>query len=337
LITVGHDGTVRYGTNKEGTRDRVKAALFRCGYLWPSNWRQIARKLSEFDDVILGLDTNILYNCTVSEHLLPALSLINPTGYTLTPNWMLFAIPSGVIHELEEAANLRDDRGFLVHGGRMGFRALQEVIELNQNIDMPGISLLVVGEADPALDVRIELQGLRADLRKIQQSKSQRDVVGGVSRSRKSSSGDMIIRSQLKIFLRQLDFHKGAYFLTADKSNAALARAEGLCPIYVRPPSKTPRIRRRQGQAVKLRVPTGKLVYDMAVEFRPLTIRRGDQDITVKCDARGEMIDYWVYRSLQIEREDFDKLQSGYQGRFGLGEAKKAWDKLVHEFVGLEE
>lgn len=355
LITVERDGTVRYGTSKKQVRKRVGDALCRCGYLWPSNWKEIAEKLSDFDDVILGVDTNILYRCTVSEHLLPALSLINPKGYAPTPNWILFVIPSGVIHELEEAANLRDGRGLLIHGGRMGFRALQEVIQLNQNIDMPGISLLVVGEADPALDTRVELQGLRgdlhrlrvdlrrlgADLRKGQEGadpgKGEQDGAGQIPRPRKSSSGDMIIRSQLKTFLRQLDFHKGAYFLTADKSNAALARAEGLSPIYVRPPTKTPRIRWTQGEAIRMRVPIGKLVYDMAVEFRPLIIRQGDQDVIVRCDTKGEMIDYWVHKSLEIEEEGLERLQSDYQGKFGLKKVGSVWSKLTQELVGLEE
>jgi hypothetical protein len=153
----------------------------------------------------------------------------------------------------------------------------------------------------------------------------------------------MIIRSQLKTFLRQLDFHKGAYFLTADKSNAALARAEGLCPIYVRPPSKTPRIRWREGdgwkqrEEMRMRVPIGKLVYDMAVEFRPLTIRRGDQDIKVKCDPKGEMIDHWVHKNLEIEREGLERLQGDYQGKFGLRRVRRTWRRLTRELVGWEE
>jgi hypothetical protein len=353
LITVQQDGTVKHGRNTEEVRNRVRRALCRCGLLWPSNWKKIAKKLSEFDDVILGVDTNVLYNCTVSEHLLPALSLINPRGYAPTPNWMLLVIPSGVIHELEEAANLRDDKGQLVHGGRMGFRALQEVIELNQSKDMPSISLLVVGEADPALDTRIELQGLRADLRRLRVDlhklradlcKSEQDMTGQTLRPRKSSSGDMIIRSQLKTFLRQLDFHKGAYFLTADKSNAALARAEGLCPIYIQPPFEEPhrirRIRRipgKKGEVIRMRAPIGKLVYDMAVEFRPLTIRQGNRDIVVECDAQGENIHYWVHRSLWIERKGFERLQSDYQGKFALKKVQKIWNRLTQELVGLEE
>jgi hypothetical protein len=298
--------------------------------LWPSNCKAIARKLSEFDDVILGVDTNVLYSCTVSEHLIPALSLMNPRGYAPTPNWILFVIPNGVMHELEEAANLRNDAGYLGVGGRMGFRALQEVIELNQNVDLPGISLQVAGDANPILDTRVELQGLRRDLRASHKA-------GGGRRPTKSSSGDMIIRSQFREFLRQVDFHKGAYFLTADKSNAALARAEGLCPIYIQPPSRAPhRIRASDGQTIDARAPLGKLVYELAVQFRPLTVRQGDSEIAVRCDSRGEKIEYWIYKSLEFEREDFEKLQSAYGGQFDLGKVNATWRKLVEELVELE-
>lgn len=324
LVTIERDGGVRYATNNGGVRE----ALCRCGLLWPANWKAIASKLSEFDDVILGVDTNVLYNCTVSEHLIPALSLMNPRGYAPTPNWILFVIPNGVMHELEEAANLRNDIGYLGVGGRMGFRALQEVIELNQNADLPGISLLVSGDANPILDTRVELQGLRRDLRTSHQ---------GGQRLIKSSSGDMIIRSQFKQFLRQVDFHKGAYFLTADKSNAALARAEGLSPIYIQPPPRAPhRIRESKGQTIDARVPLGKMIYEMAVQFRPLAIRQGDREIEVRCDARGERIEYWLYKSLEFEREDFEELTSAYRGQQDLGKATKVWSKLVSELVELE-
>ena len=328
LVAIRQDGTVDYDLRTRG----VRQALCRCGLLWPSNWKEIASKLAGFDDVVLGVDTNVLYNCTLSEHLLPALSLVNPRGYAPTPNWILFVIPSGVMHELEEAANIRNDTGSLARVGRMGFRALQEVIELNQNVDIPGVSLLVAGEASPALDTRVELQGLRADLLRSQQGSG-----AGKLRPRKSSSGDMIIRSQFKAFLRQLDLHKGAHFLTADKSNAALARAEGLYPIYVRPPSNTPYRIRGRGDEVVVTVPIGKLIYEMAVQFRSITIRRGDRELEMKCDGKGERIDYWVYRNLQVDREGFEQLQMDYRGKFSLKRVRDVWARSMAELVGVEE
>ncbi len=328
LATVKRDGSVAF----DKKMNRVKDALCRSGLLWPVNWRKIAERLAAYDDVVLGVDTNILFNCTPSEHLLPALSLVNHRGYVCTPNWILFVVPTAVMHELEEAANVRDTKRLLKTRGRMGFRALQEVIELNQNAGIPGVSLLIAGEANPVLDTRIELQGLRADLRKDKQ-----EADDEAPQSKKSSSGDMIIRSQFKSFLRQLDFHKGAYFLTADKSNAALARAEGLCPIYVCPPDdKPPRIKINEKQWATVRVPTGKLVYEMAVQFRPLTIRRGDRNVVVKCDARGEAIDYWIYRKLEIERQNLKELRKDYRGKFSLNKTAEVWNRHIQELVGLD-
>ena len=88
---------------------------------------------------------------------------------------------------------------------------------------------------------------------------------------------------------------------------------------------------------MKMRVPIGKLVYDMAVEFRPLTIRPGDQNVTVKCDPKGEMIDRWVHKNLEIEEEGLERLQGDYQGKFGLKKVRRTWKKLTRELVGLEE
>jgi len=326
-------------------------ALYRCGLLLPYKWQNIAMKLSEYDDIILGIDTNILYRCTLSDHLLPALSLIDPKEYVHTPNWILFVVPSAVMHELEEAANIRSKYGYLELQGRMGFRALQEIIELGQSSDIPGISLVIVGAANPILDTRVELQGLREDF-------SRRERINEVSaqfhenvlqftRSLKTSSGDMIIRDQFKDFLKQINFHKGTYFLTADKSNTALARAEGLHPIYFPFPTGfyenktdfTPYVMHTiEGEAITIRVPIGKLIYELAVQFGTIKIRWNNEEIKIQCDTKGETLDNWICRRLRIEQEDLDKLiPDEYSGVFDLNEVSKIWYKLTENFVGLEE
>jgi len=353
LITIiEQDGTMKCQRNikKEDNEKvfyEVRDAFYRCGLLLPSNWKDIAKKLSEFDDVILGVDTNILYNCTITEHLLPTLSLIEPKEYVHTPNWTLFVIPSAVMHELEEAANIRD-KGFLQVEGRMGFRALQEIIELNQSVDITGISLLIVGEANPVLDTRVELQGLREDFYKRAQyeSVSQEEVLPSF-RSRKSSSGDMIIRDQFKRFLQQLNFHKGVYFLTSDKSNTALARAEGLHPIYFRFPSEyyeknskvePYKIWVSKGEEIRMGLLIGKLIYEMAVQFGTIKIKHdNNKEIEIQCDAKGESLDYWIYRNLRINRDDFNTLSRDYAGEFSLKKTTDVWNKLVQKFIELEK
>jgi len=334
----------------EKTFHGIGDAFYRCGLLLPKRWYKIAKKLSEFDDIILGIDTNILYNCTISEHLLPAISLIDPKDYIHTPNWMLFIVPSAVMHELEEAANIRTN-GFLQLEGRMGFRALQEIIELGQSSDIPGISLIIVGEANPILDTRVELQGLREDFSRAEKSQDQdrqiREKVMRLTRSLKTSSGDMIIRDQFKEFLKQINFHKGTYFLTADKSNTALARTEGLHPIYFPFPYnfyrnnseiKPYNVKTKGEEEINLKVPIGKLIYEMSVQFGTIKIKWADKEIKIYCDTRGETLDHWICRDLRIEQGDFNKLlPEDYTGLFDLNVVTDIWHKLTENFVGLEE
>ncbi len=325
-------------------------SLYRSGMILPRNWHKIAKKLSEFDDVILGIDTNILYNCTISEHLLPAISLIDPKDFVHTPNWILFVVPSAVMHELEEAANIRENNALKL-GGRMGFRALQEIIELGQSSDIPGISIIIVGEANPILDTRVELQGLRKDFAKREMSRSRteegRKRAIRFTRSLKTSSGDMIIRDQFKEFLKQINFHKGTYFLTADKSNTALARTEGLHPIYFPFPFKhyedhaefkSNYMRTRGGEEIDISVPLGRLIYEIAVQFGTIKVKWADKEISIDCDKKGETLDNWIYRCLQIGRKDFNTLlPEDYTGVFDLNTVEKIWNNLAENFMGLEE
>jgi len=183
-----------------------------------------------------------------------------------------------VVHELEQLANTRNDKGSLTRQGRIGFRALQEILELNRSADLTGISLMIVGAANPVFDARVELKGLREDFSRVRHlinstqkaamspasDEGDENTNGTAARQhnsrgskRSSSSCDMMIRAQYKEFLRQIDFHKGAFFLTADKSNAAMARAEGLQAIYYKQPHHTyviDRDRALEMQQVKCRV-----------------------------------------------------------------------------------
>ncbi|MEM3473736.1 MAG: hypothetical protein QW735_04020 [archaeon] len=331
--------------SSENDRNELKAALSRSGVFMPRNWEDIAKEVSRYDDVILGIDTNILHNCNVSEHFLPSLNLIEPNEYIHTPNWILITVPSAVMHELEEAANIRKGGGLLAHDGRMGFRALQEIIELNQCADIQGLSIFISGEVNPILDTRVEIRGLRYDLTKSGTSKFT---------SHKSSSGDMTIRDQFKNFIKQINFHKGLYFMTSDKSNAALAKAEGLNSIYFWPgecyyekehynnitaESQKDRKDKRstsfieeyviKDTPIKIKVPIGKLIYELAVEFGSISIedRKGEK-VTFECDKLGRSLDDWFYRRLQVKNKEFSKLLKKYKARFNLEDALEIWNKL---------
>ena len=341
---------IKEGNSKEIT-NQVSCALGRAGIYLPGNLKDIGQKLSMYDDVLLGLDTNILYNCSISEHLIPFLSLINPKEFVHTPNWILLVVTSAVMHELEEASNIRNKNGTLRKPGRMGYRALQEIMELNQNKGIAGLSIVIVGQFDPVLDTRVELQGLRDDLEKgrikeikdkyngknsgniIANARSKEWEIESV-KSYKSSSGDMIIRDQFKGFLKQIDFHKGIYFLTADKTNAALSRAEGLHPVYFKPVTRPSEILDSLGQNINIHVALGKLIYEFAVEFGDIYFTCGNTKISIQCDVKGESLDTWLKRELKIN--NMGCLIENYKGIYGLKEIIKVWNELFEGTQGLD-
>lgn len=159
----------------------------------------------------------------------------------------------------------------------------------------------------------------------------------------------MIIRDQFKAFLRGMDFHKGIYFLTADKSNAALASAEGLSSIYLKKPVSADLIdsghlftyvsgdpKNKEGKKkqikVRLRIPVGKILYELSVGFGTLEIKAKDgskngMNLIVNIDKKGENIDRWLTQSLEIK--GMDKLVK-YRGglRFNYGKLKETLDKM---------
>ena len=314
-------------------------SLGRAGFVFPENIMEVIRKLGAHDDVILGIDTNILYNCNISGHLLPLISSLSMNVCFPIPNWMLFIVPSAVMHELEEAANIKNEIGFLQYEGRNAFRALQEILYLSQNAEVSGVSLLISGQANPVLDTIIDIQGLR-DYMFRRDLRVHSDVVNDSLMPKKRSTGDMIIRDQFKCFLRNIDFHKGTYFLTSDKANAALAETEGLNPICIEMPYMTnilmkpnkPDIEIREYDleyidtstpkkgTIRLSVPLGALIYELAVargEVRIYWEIKGEERgkyIDLAVDSRGNRLDNYLDRILFINDVQKQILLSNYKG-----------------------
>jgi DNA-binding protein/cold shock CspA family protein len=334
--------------------DDLASVLYRCGLICSPLWKEVTKQISEYDDVIIALDTDVLIDAVVTEHLIPLLSLTSSSEYVHTPNWLLFVVPAAVMHEIETFANARE-KGRLTRRGRLGYRALQEILELEASKDIQGASILIVGEANPVLDARIELQGLRADFAFSQRKEEEQKAALEKLRLPRMSSGDAIIREQFKRFLSQIGFHKGAYFLTADKSNAALARAEGLHPIYFKRPTLREAILRSEQTGlfkieqikipldgrnfITIHVPIGKLIYELAVQFGSILIQWDDNRVRVECDTKGESLDFWVLRSLKIGKEDLRVLVSEYEehGRIFLPLVIKVWNEVNEKVYGIPE
>jgi len=154
----------------------------------------------------------------------------------------------------------------------------------------------------------------------------------------KMSVGDTLIRDQFKSFLRQLNFHKGTFFLTADKSNCALGQAEGLHSIYCQKAHWRQAIQRSenlphpyvdyQGERLMLTVPLGKIIYELAVEFGSALVSANGDSVRFSCDTRGDSLEHWISRRLWIEGRDLAKLMARYQqsARVPLDVAEAFWE-----------
>src|SRR5207247_4976048 len=104
----------------------------------------------------------------------------------------------------------------VTNADRHGKRALNKSTTLKRTEGYQGLSVLVVGPTNPE-QLHLSPDGLT--------------IV----------NADSMIRDQFKSFLRGIDFRKGVFFLTMDKTNASLAAAEGLSSLRVQYP---PRLRK---------------------------------------------------------------------------------------------
>lgn len=325
--------------DKASIYPKINSALLRAGVLQPVQLKPVAKKLSKHDDVIIGLDTNVLYNCNISEHLIPGISLVQTENYVNRPNWILLVVPSVVMHELENAANARNRNGRLNYNGRRAYRALQEVMELKRNTDIQGITLVIAGQTSPIHDIKEDLKALKVGMN---------EMVAEKKPIRKSSAGDNDIRQQFKEFIRKLDFHKGIYFLSSDKSNAALAMAESLDPIYLKMPDEK-LLEKNWGQVapfaicdqsgdqkLEFDVPLGAIIYEIAVSFGRIGLSFGKEEkvFSLECDQKGESLHRWVHKQLLIEENDFFQLLENYQGPAHLEVAYQTFKKITERFEG---
>ncbi|MFW6142090.1 MAG: PIN domain-containing protein [Candidatus Saliniplasma sp.] len=285
LMTIGgsaSDYTIDIVADNSNVLNNLTSAMTRSGLIEPYDLDKVASKLASNKDLILGLDTNLLYNCIISEHLLNALDEMNPYSYSKIPKWILFAVPGVVMKEIENAANHKS-KGRLTHIGRIGFRALQEIHTLQENKGNSGYTVLVVGKTNPP-----QLRYIGEDSTKLQ-------------------NADSLIRDQFRTFVQEIDLRKGVYFLTMDKTNSSLGEAEGLNAIRVKHPKmlKTGyQLRQVSGKTVLL----GRIIYELAVEF-------GIIEITWKEHGRFHYLELdsgWQWKNMghwenwQLLCSDFD-------------------------------
>lgn len=189
--------------------DGVEPALMRMGILQSEEYSKLATEMCQYDDVIVAVDTNMFYKSQVTSALLDSFVGIARVDYLDTPNWITVVASTVSLGELEHKANRKVDQTadtLSYRERRESCRALQEFMEIGSCVDLEGVSMLITGEIPPELDFSAEK--------------------GAIIR-------DEIIRRHLKNFFKNIDFHKGIYFLTQDKICEMFAKAEGLKTFYL--------------------------------------------------------------------------------------------------------
>lgn len=100
-IILSSNGRKTSTTRKTEKRKKSKLqdTFIRAGIAKHSNLGRVMERLREYDDVILGIDTNVLLDCVVTSVLIEKLFAED------FPNWILFVIPKITMAELENKAN----------------------------------------------------------------------------------------------------------------------------------------------------------------------------------------------------------------------------------------
>src|SRR3989475_10720233 len=288
--------------------DWLNSALLCAGFGEPIGLTAIARRLAEYEDSILGVDTNILYASILGEHLLDEFHRIHMRPYKESVNRIPLVIPGVVMKELENAANMKKGSR-LSHAGRRGYRALQEITTLKGTEGYQGLSVLVVGPTNPE-QLHLSPDGLT--------------IV----------NADSMIRDQFKAFLRGIDFRKGVFFLTMDKTNASLAAAEGLTALRIQYPRRL-----RKGDELAMpkeeSVLLARLVYELAIEFGTVRVTwedHGPHHLDLEGAWTWKSMEHWEAWQLMVSDVDpgMHKALNRYvDGSFDPRRFVREWQKLA--------
>ncbi|MDP6641013.1 MAG: hypothetical protein QF381_01025 [Nitrososphaerales archaeon] len=261
------------------SNSRMVNALMRSALLKP-NLNKFRLQISQWDDVIFGLDTNIFYTCTITSSILDDLLKIPSGDFIDTPDWMTFVFSKVGMGEIENRAGHSHNPT----NRRQCLRAIQEIMMINRSKDLEGISLLLTGSIPPEIDY---------------------------STSTTNTVRDSTIREQFRSFLKTIDFHKGSYFLTQDFNSAVLAEAEGLKSLYIQKPNLPE-------QAIDFhtsdKVNVSEVLYELAVSFQPLILKMDGLELEFFSEWSGKNLNSWENWMMGIKwRKDDIKLNEEIQ------------------------
>ena len=251
--------------------NRLRDTLLRAGQLEHDNIGSVIDRLAMYDDVIVGVDTNVLLDCSLTGQLIPAIA------QRQYPDWLLFAVPKMVTAEIENKANNTINQAdhlrayWPSYSGRLANRALQEIMDINmKDPSRPGMSLMTVGEFS-------------------------------ISTAEMASQGNWLkdaeIRRQFQSFLNQINFHKGTYFCSADRVNAMMSGTEGADGLYLQKPELD------TAHAATVSTDTfARVIYELAVHFGEVAIVE-DEDTLLQLSINwpGKHVADWQGARLRIE------------------------------------
>lgn len=285
-----------------GISSALDDALIRAGVLIP-DLESHKFHISLWDDIILGLDTNLFYQGAPTAYILDSLMKIPSGDFIDTPDWVTLVVSKVSVAEIEHRAH----RGATTWDRRESLRAIQEIMLLNRSKDLEGVSLFLVGDVPPGVDF----------------SKPEATT----------TMRDFLIREHFRTFLKQLDFYKGSYFATADFDNATLAEAEGLTSLYI----KKPVLSDMQYELPTGGINTSELIYELAVAFEPLVIKGDSVKLLIHSNWKGKTLENWENLDIRVEWiEDQLKLQPRFdelRKRGAIANMLMACQNLKYRFV----
>jgi hypothetical protein len=269
-FTIEFEWPEEFPNDKEKREEsRLQDTFLRAGVAEHANINDVMERLRVQDDVILGVDTNVLWDCLLSS------TLLKKIYEEPFPNWILVAVPKFVMAETENAANntfagAHPRAGDPVYSGRVAQRALQEIMDIRRrDPDRPGLAMITVGEINQSADI-----------------------------DRGNWKLDSLIRTQFQEFLRDISFHKGTFFLSQDRVNVMMSDTEGADGLYLQKPD----LAAFNTGIISLKEFT-KVLYELCIQFGTICI---EDDETNKVLARmsvlwpGKEVNDWRDSKLMI-------------------------------------
>ena len=295
-------------------KSKFWGSLIRSGVTSP-DLTKLGEELSQSDDVIVGLDTNILYSCLITNSILSSFVGKPSKDFLDTPNWITLVFSKVGLWEIENKANTGGKTGTKkdTFDKRLALRALQELMIIHRSADLEGVSIFLTGDVPPEF---------------------------GFAKDGKNEIVDSAIRRQFKEFLKSIDFHKGAFFLTQDRTSSILGEAEGLRSVLIEKPDYSKEILLHNQDKINI----SEVLYELAVSFNPLEIKCVDENgenifiFTLSSNWIGKDLKNWEDWELEIniikENDDFKKKMFDWFNERETDEKFiEGWNNLSERFI----